>query len=567
MPNSNTAYLTLLILLALAVNPANGATRRPAWAKHSMIASADSNATRAGLQILEAGGNAVDAACAVAMALGVTEGYSSGIGGGCFIVLHMADGRQVAIDGREVAPARASRLMFVPRKQADRTDLSLYSTLAAGVPGQVAALDLAVRDYGTMTFEELLAPAIALADTGFILDDYYASVIERYATRFMLDPASSLIYFDETGKQLAAGERLVQKDLAATLRRMAEHGAQEFYTGETAELIAEFMRKSGGLISTADLANYRPALLEPVRGTYRGFEVISMPPPSSGGIHLIQILNLLEGFPLGFLGAGSSESLHLIAESMCLAFADRAEFLGDPAFTPVPTKALISKTYADSLRGKVSRTRHAPKPDPGDPWKFESLINHHTTHFCVVDEFGNAASVTATVNTPFATCITVPGTGILLNNEMDDFVTEPGKANFFGLVGKAVNEIEPGKKPLSSMSPTIVLKDGQPYILAGGAGGPRIISATLLTIVNSIDYGMDIQAALDYPRIHQQWIPDRLVMEPEHTQDVRAGLEQRGHAVEVGPARSRVQAIQADTIRGGWYGAADSRGIGAALGQ
>lgn len=561
-----TCLLLLVVVGLHSAKWAECATRRPAWAPHAMIASADSHATRAGLQILEAGGNAVDAACAVAMALGVTEGYSSGIGGGCFIVLHMADGREIAIDGREVAPAKSSRLMFVPRRPSDATDLSLYSPLAAGVPGQVAAFDLAVREYGTMQLAELLAPAIALADTGFILDEYYAGVVQSYATRMMNDPGSLAVYFDRDGKPLTKGERLVQKDLAATLSRMAQNGAADFYSGETADLIAEYMRKSGGIITKQDLAAYKPVALEPVRGNYRGYDIISMPPPSSGGIHLIQILNLLEDYPLSYLEAGSSESLHLIAESMSLAFADRAEFLGDPAFTPVPTEALIHKAYADTLRKKISRTRHLSQLGAGDPWAFLSMIDHHTTHFCVVDEQGNAASVTATVNTPFATCITVPGTGILLNNEMDDFVTEPGKANFFGLVGKAVNEIEPGKKPLSSMSPTIVLRDGKPYILAGGAGGPRIITATLLAIVNALDFGMDIQEAIDYPRMHQQWIPDRLFMEPEHPFDVRASLTAKGHAVEVGSARSRVQAIQADTLRGGWNGAADSRGIGAAIG-
>lgn len=540
--------------------------RRPAWAPSVMVASADSHATRAGLQILEAGGNAVDAACAVALALGVSEGYSSGIGGGCFIVIHMADGREVAIDGREVAPKKSSRLMFVPKNKTDRTDLSLYSSLAAGVPGEVAALDLMVREYGTLPFADLIEPARSLADTGFIVDEYYADVLSAYAEKFRRDPGSTAVYLHADGTPYKQGERFVQKDLAETLRRMQINGAAEFYTGETAGLIAEFMRASGGVMTKQDLADYRAAALEPVRGNYRGYDIISMPPPSSGGIHLIQILNLLEGYPLSYLGAGSSESLHLIAEAMNYAFADRAEYLGDPVFTPVPTEALISKSYADKLRSKISRSKHTSKPDPGDPWQFMPGIEHHTTHFCVVDDSGNAVSLTATVNTPFATAITVPGTGILLNNEMDDFVTEPGKANFFGLVGKAANEIEPGKKPLSSMSPTILLKDGKPFILAGGAGGPRIITATLLTIVNAIDYGMDIQAALDFPRIHQQWMPDRLFIEPEHPFDVRVGLEQHGHVVDVGPARSRVQAIQADTTRGGWDGAADSRGVGAAFG-
>ncbi len=556
--------LFLIPLFNLAV--AWAATQRPAWAPSVMVASADSHATRAGLQILSEGGNAADAAVAVAFALGVTEGYSSGIGGGCFVVVRMADGRSAAIDGREVAPERSSRLMFVPRKPSDRTDLSLYSPLAAGVPGEVAALDLLAREFGSKPFGELLEPAIALADTGFVLDEYYSSVVESYAVRLGSDPGSRAVYYSSEGKPLVKGERLLQTELAETLRRMQANGASEFYTGETAKRIADFMRANGGVMSASDLAAYKPVKLDPVQGTYRGFEILSMPLPSSGGIHLIQLLNLLEDYPLGYLGAGSSESLHLITEAMTLTFADRAEFLGDPAFTPVPVEALIHKDYAAELRKKISRTSHLANPAPGAPWEFLSKIEHHTTHFCVVDAEGNAVSVTATVNTPFATGITVPGTGILLNNEMDDFVTEPGKANFFGLVGKAVNEIEPGKKPLSSMSPTIVLKDGKPYLLAGGAGGPRIITATMLAIVNALDYGMDIQEAVDFPRIHAQWMPDRLFMEPEHTFDVQQGLSERGHVVEIGPARSRVQAIMADTLRGGWTGAADSRGIGAAIG-
>lgn len=555
-----------LVVLFLSAACAFSATRRPAWAPSVMVASADSHATRAGLEILRNGGNAVDAAVAVAFALAVTEGYSSGVGGGCFAVLHMADGRAAAIDGREVAPERASRLMFVPRKASDRTDLSLYSPLAAGVPGEVAALELLSREYGRLPFAEALAPAVALADTGFPLDDYYASLINAYATRLSGDPGSKAVYFAADGQALARGDYLVQKDLARTLRLLQQDGAQSFYKGETADRLVDFMQSNDGIISARDLASYSPVKLDPVRGTYRGYEILSMPLPSSGGIHLIQLLNLLEDYPLGYLGAGSSEALHLIAEAMTLTFADRAEFLGDPAFTVVPVEALIHKAYADTLRKKISRASHLSNPAPGAPWEFLSGIEHHTTHFCVVDAEGNAVSLTATVNTPFATGITVPGTGILLNNEMDDFVTEPGKANFFGLVGKAANEIEPGKKPLSSMSPTILLKDGQPYLLAGGAGGPRIITATLLTILNAVDFGMDIQEAVDFPRIHAQWMPDRLFMEPDHVFDVQQQLAARGQTLDIGPARSRVQAIMADTVRSGWTGAADSRGIGAAIG-
>ncbi|MCB9366056.1 MAG: gamma-glutamyltransferase [Calditrichaeota bacterium] len=557
------SLLSILWVCAVAVS---AATRSPSYAPNVMIASADTHATRAGLHILEQGGNAADAAVAVALALGVSEGYSSGLGGGCFILVRMADGRAAAIDGREVAPHRASRLMFVPVNESDRTDLSLYSPLAAGVPGQVAGLELLASSFGTLPFEYLVEPAAALADTGFVLNDYYADALRYYADRLAADPGSAEVYFNELGAPFARGERFKQPDLAATLRRLQSHGAREFYTGETATRLCDFMRDHGGLIDEQDLANYRAKQLEPLRGSYRGFEVLTMPPPSSGGAHLLQMLNILEGYSLSPYGPGSSAFLHLCAEAMTLAFADRAEYLGDPAFTPVPVRALTDKAYAEHLRSTISTDAHQAQPSPGPAWDYESRLEHHTTHFCVVDAMGNAVSLTATVNTPFATGITVPGTGILLNNEMDDFVTEPGKPNYFGLIGKAVNEIEPGKKPLSSMTPTIVTYSDKPYLLAGGAGGPRIITATLLTLVNSMDHGLTIQQAVDWPRIHAQWMPDRLYVEPEHPADVQDGLLERGHILDIGPAKSRVQAVVADTVRGGWLGAADSRGAGAAIG-
>ncbi|MCC6476482.1 gamma-glutamyltransferase, partial [bacterium] len=351
---------------------------------------------------------------------------------------------------------------------------------------------------------------------------------------------------------------------ARTLTRLKEQGATEFYLGETATLITRCMSQQGGVMQASDLIEYSPVVREPLRGDYKGYEVISMPPPSSGGAHLIQMLNLLEPLPLTFLEAGSSESYHLIAEAMCLAFADRAEYLGDPAFTDVPIDGLISKQYADSLRKKISRLSHQRDTKAGEPRKFEQ--EHHTTHLCVVDAEGNAVSLTATINTPFGTGITVPGAGILLNNEMDDFVTNPGKPNFFGLVGKPVNEVEAGKRPLSSMTPTIVVKDDKPYLLAGGAGGPKIITATLLTILNALDFHMNIQLAVDFPRIHQQWTPDKLICEKEVVVDVREALQAKGHLVEAGPYGSYVQAILADTLKGGWWGAADGRSNGQAKG-
>jgi gamma-glutamyltranspeptidase/glutathione hydrolase len=562
---------TILILALFSViysSAVHAASARPAWAAHGMVTSADRDATEVGLSVLKAGGNAMDAAVATALALGVTECYASGLGGGCFILLHTADGKNVTIDGREIAPANSTRLMYV---SADSTaELSQTGSLAAGVPGELAALQFALDRYGTKPMAELLEGAIALADTGFIVNSRFQRNLAVSAERLLRFPATRAIFMKSDTVGLQAGDRLLQPDLAATLRRIQEHGVPDFYAGELANRIVTYCAESGGILTAEDLRGYVPMQRLPVTGTYKGFDIISMPPPSSGGIHVIQILNLLEPYDLRSMGAGSSRSLHVIAEAMQIAFADRAEFLGDPAFVTLPATGLVSKEYAASSRARLDSVRHTHLAVAGNPWQFslaeDTLGAKHTTNLCVVDSKGNAVAITATINTPFGSACVVPGTGILLNNEMDDFVTTPGQPNYYGLIGKESNEIEPGKKPLSSMSPTMLLKDGNVFMVCGSQGGPRIITSVVLAILNVLDYGMSLQAAVDYPRFHQQWIPDKLYLEPEHPQDVVINLSARGHSVDNSVRWSTVTAIMADSVQGGWWGASDNRAEGLAKG-
>lgn len=553
--------ITILGIAVFAASP------RPECAHRAMVVSAETNATQVGLSILKRGGNAVDAAVATALALGVTEGYSSGLGGGCFILVRMASGEAVAIDGRETAPMRATREMFIPRDSLSPLDLSTAGVLAPGVPGELAALDLALKKYGRLPLSEVVKGAIALADTGFPISKFYWERLEFNRDKLSRFPATRSLYFANDSSVLKWGDRLVQKDLAATLRAIAAAGIDTFYNGLIAQKIVDFVAAQGGILSLEDFISYRPRVRTPVTGSYHGYEILSMPPPSSGGVHVLEILNILEEIGLGYLGAGSAEACHATAEAMALAFADRAAFLGDPDFVSVPVEGLISKIYADSLRLHIHRWQHTKPAGPGIPpgWLPDTTLRH-TTHLCVLDEDGNAVSLTATINTGFGSGVVVPGTGILLNNEMDDFVTNPGGANYFGLTGSAANEVAPGKRPLSSMAPTIVSKNGKPVLIVGGAGGPRIITAVVQTISNLIDHNMQLQAALDFPRIHQQWQPDKLYLEDAFPIDATIELQRRGHNIAYGGFWSAVTAIQADSVSGLIFGATDSRMNGSAAG-
>jgi gamma-glutamyltranspeptidase/glutathione hydrolase len=570
------AALAGLTLAALTLSPARAAAPAPAASPGGMVASPQLDASRAGADVLRTGGNAIDAAVATSLALAVTDPHHSGIGGGAFLLVRLADGSAVAIDARETAPAAATRDMFTAPGVPERA--SQLGALAVATPGLVAGLVLALERYGTRSLAELAAPAIRLAEEGFEVGPSHAAAATFWlgmglAARF---PETAAIQLPPGGAPMRAGFRLVQRDLGRTLRVLVEQGPGALYGGPLGQRLADEAQRRGGLLSAGDLAAYEPRLREPVRGTYRGLEVLSFPPPSSGGVALVEMLNVLEGFDLAARGAGSSASWHLIAEAMKLAFADRQAYLGDTDFVDVPVAGLTSRAYAERLRARIDppRWRRAPwtwdegevaiaVDGPGDPPRGAG-----TTHFSVTDAAGNAVAVTQTINLLYGSGITVPGTGIILNDEMDDFATAPGQPNAFGLVAtSAANEVAPGKRPLSSMTPTIVLRDGQPYLVTGSPGGPRIITTTLLTILNVVDYGMDASEAVAAPRLHHQWRPDVLEVEPPTPADVIEGLRRRGHVVRVGDREwASAQLVRVDRASGLHTGASDPRSDGAAIG-
>ncbi|MCP5154671.1 MAG: gamma-glutamyltransferase [Ectothiorhodospiraceae bacterium] len=526
-----------------------------------MIASQEAMASRIGLEVLEAGGNAVDAAVAVGFALAVTLPRAGNLGGGGFMMVHLAEpGATVAIDYRESAPAAARRDMFLgPDGEVD-ADRSRFSHLSVGVPGTVAGLTLALERYGTLSLSQALAPAIRLARDGIEVSADLASSLAARRDRLARNPAAAAIFLRPDGSPWQAGDTLRQPDLAWTLERIAAEGARAFYRGEIAERIVSDMAAHGGLVTAEDLAGYRAVIREPVSGTYRGLAVKSMPPPSSGGVHLVQILNILEGYPLGFLGHNSADTIHLMAEAMKLAYADRSQHLGDPDFWKVPVAGLTSKAYAARLRAGIDLDRARPSATirPGDPAPYES---EDTTHFSVVDAAGNAVANTYTINFSYGAGIVAAGTGILLNNEMDDFSAKPGIPNAYGLVGGEANAVGPGKRPLSSMTPTIVLRDGKPYLVTGSPGGSRIITTVAQVVMNVVDHGMNIAAATAAPRVHHQWLPDELRVEDGLSADTLDILTARGHVVAVKNAMGSTQSIL--RTDDGLYGASDPRRPGA----
>jgi gamma-glutamyltranspeptidase/glutathione hydrolase len=525
-----TAAIPILALVVFA-SPAVADT--VAHGTHGAVASVNPLATQAGLEVLKNGGNAVDAAVAVGVTLGVVDSHNSGLGGGCFMLIHRANGpgrtggEIVAIDGREMAPAAATRDMFLQNGQAN-PDLSQTGPLASGIPGSVAAYAYAVEKFGRKKFADLLLPAAKLAEDGFPIDRVYAGKIAATADDLRTFDASRALLFHEDGTPLAEGETLRQPDLAASLRALAEQGPNWFYRGAFATKVAEWMKAHGGLVTAEDFANYHIALREPVRGTYRGAEIISFPPPSSGGVHVIEILNMLETFDLAKLDEPTR--IHVIAETMKLAFADRAFWLGDPDFVPVP-RGLLRKDYAQSLAARIKLDSVIEVPTHGDPpdAATDTFEKKHTTHFSVADAEGNWVACTQTINTTFGSKVIVPGTGIFLNDQMDDFSAQPGAPNAFGLVGAEANAVAPGKRPLSSMSPTIVLRDGHPILAVGAAGGPTIISQTVLNLVGVLDLGLPLDAALAQPRFHHQWQPDELRLENRASDSVREALTKLGH--------------------------------------
>ncbi len=520
--------------------------------EHGAVATVDPIATDAAIATMKKGGNAVDGAVAAGLTLGVVNGYNSGIGGGCFMVIRLANGKFVVIDGRETAPAAAKRNMYIKDGKPD-TRASKVGALASGVPGALAAYEMAVRQHGKLPMKWHLENAAKIAEEGFKIPSAYAGRIRVTARDLRKFKSSAAIMLNDNGSPRKAGELLKQPDLAKTYRAIASNGIGWFYGGGFADATEKWMKANGGIMTVNDLANYKPKLRDPVRVTYRGHEIISMPPPSSGGVHVGQILNILENFDLEKMEANSTDFIHLVTEAMKLAFADRAYWLGDADFVPVP-RGLIDKGYAKYLAKRIDMTRATKVAKHGTPPRStEDLFNKHTTHFSCADGEGNWVACTATVNTSFGSKVIIPGTGVIMNNEMDDFSIAPGVPNAFGLLGAEANAVAPGKRPLSSMSPSIVLKDGKPILAVGAAGGPTIITQTLLAIIHTIDFELPLKEALAQPHFHHQWAPDQIRIERKVGEKVLAQLRKRGHKLKV---YSQMGATQAAGLKNGKFDAA-----------
>jgi gamma-glutamyltranspeptidase / glutathione hydrolase len=537
-------------------------------AEHGVVVAQEKIAARIGADILRQGGNAIDAAVATGFAMAVTYPRAGNIGGGGFMVIHLADRNEdIAIDYREAAPLATTRDIFLGADGKPDSRKSLDSALGIGVPGTVAGLALAQEKYGSgrFTLAQLLRPAIDLARDGFVIADDMADTLpEAFAKRLARWPASAKIFSRPDGTSLRDGDKLVQPDLAATLSGIAEQGPRGFYEGPVAAKLVKAIGDAGGIMSLEDLKSYQPVIRAPVRGSYRGYEIVSMPLPSSGGTVLLESLNILEGYSLAEMKQGSPESLHLLVEAMKRAYADRARYLGDPAFVNAPTNVLLSKDYAAKLRAGINIDRATPAADVTSA--LPPREGRNTTHYSIVDNGGNAVSNTYTRNFPYGVGLVAEGTGVLLNNEMDDFTAAPGASNAFGLVGYEPNLPGPGKRPLSSMSPTIVLKDGKPVLVTGSPGGSRIISAVLQVIVDVLDYHMDVAAAVAAPRLHNQWLPDVVRVEHGFADDTLAALKAKGHQIVEPLGQTSANSIL--VTANGLLGAPDPRTRGAeAAGQ
>ena len=549
-----------------AYAPADLSAVRAVAAEHGLVVAQERLAAQVGADILQQGGNAVDAAVATGFALAVTYPRAGNIGGGGFMVIHStARNEDVAIDYRETAPAAITQDVFLGADGKPDNDKSRNSALGIGVPGTVAGLAVALDKYGSgrFTLAQILKPAIELARDGFVVADDMADTLPDMYRRMSRWPNSAKAFSRADGTPLKEGDRLVQADLAATLSAIAEQGPRGFYEGPVADGLAAAVAKAGGIMTTDDLKSYQAVIRNPVRGNYRGYDIVSMPLPSSGGTVLLETLNILEGFPMADMRQGSAPSLHLLIEAMKRAYADRARYLGDPAFVNAPADMLISKDYAAKQRASIDLARATPA---------EALSvrppreGSNTTHYSVVDSSGNAVSNTYTLNFPYGVGLVADGTGVLLNNELDDFTAAPGASNAFGLVGFEANLPGPGKRPLSSMSPTIVLKDGKPVLVTGTPGGSRIISAVLQIVVDVIDYKMDVAAAVAAPRVHHQWMPDVVRVERGFPPETLDALRQKGH--EVIEPLGQTSANSIAVTPGGLLGAPDPRTRGAtAAGQ
>ncbi len=545
--------LPALLVVALAVPV--GATRQPVRARHGMVVAMESIAADVGVSVLQKGGNAIDAAVSVGFALAVTHPFAGNLGGGGYMLIRLADGRTTFIDFREQAPEKASHDMYLDAS-GNLTKASIEGWRSSGVPGTVRGFEIAVKKYGRRSWAENMAPAVELASKGFPVSYPLAEGLK--GSRSLAGSPESKRIFQKDGAFYDVGETLVQPELAATLRRISANGPNEFYEGETAARFADEMAKHDGLITRADLKAYKAIERTPLTGTYKNYTVISAPPSSSGGIVLLEMLGILQGTGYEKGGLGSASSIHYLAETMRRAYADRNEYLGDPDFVKVPMAGLLDPAYLAKLRGSIDPERATPSTDvrPGRPVGSESM---ETTHYSVVDAEGNAVAVTYTLNGGYGNGITVPGLGFLLNNEMDDFSSKPGSPNMFGLVQGENNSIAPHKRPLSAMTPTILLKDGKLFMTVGAPGGSRIPTAVLQVILNVVDFGMNVQDAIDAPRVHHQWLPDRLSLERGISPDTVALLKSRGYEVDYAPGvvLAQTAAIVSD---GGWLqGGSDGR--------
>ncbi len=561
------SILFWVLPLSTAVHASSPA---PARGKHAMVASQHELASKIGVDILRRGGNAVDAAIAVGIALAVVYPEAGNIGGGGFMLIRSSNGDTRAIDYREMAPKAAHRDIFVDRagNLIRGEGSSTVGYRASGVPGTLAGFELAFQKYGSkrVSWSDLVRPARLLAENGYVLSHRLAELFKNYRSTLSQYPESNRVFLNN-GKFFEEGDLFRQPDLGRTLGRIEREGAKEFYSGITAKMIADDMKANGGLITMEDLKNYQAKERTPLKGSYRGHEIISMPPPSSGGIVMLQVLNMIEGYDLKSLPYGSAGRYHILAESMRRAFADRAEYMADPDFASVPVSALIDKKYAESRRSTIRKSEASESKDIG----YGTVAGSEpmdTTHYTVVDRSGMVVSNTYTINDLYGSRVTAKGTGVLLNDEMDDFAAQPGKANLFGLIQGERNAVQPGKRPLSSMTPTIVLrKDGTVWFALGARGGPRIISAVMQSVMNVIDHGMDIQAAIDAPRIHHQWFPDQLMYEPfGMSPDTLSILAGYGHKFVDRPGNiASATGIMIDE-KGVRLGAIDSRSDGLAVG-
>lgn len=551
------ACIVLLSFTALEIG-----ARPPVHARHAMVVAQEPLATDVGVAMLKSGGNAIDAAVAVGFALAVTHPFAGNIGGGGFMTIRLADGRATFIDFRERAPEKAFREMYLD-KDGKPTRESIEGWKSSGVPGSVRGFELALTKYGTKKWAEVIAPAVELASKGFPVS--YTLAESLRGSRSLARSAESKRIYQKDGAFYQMDDVLKLPELAATLSRIAKNGPSEFYEGDTAQRFAAEMARNGGLITLADLKNYKAVERRPVTGKYKNYEIITAPPPSSGGIGMLQILGMLEGSGYEKTGFGSAAAISYVAEAMQRFYADRSEYFGDPDFFKVPILGLLDPAYIKKRAASIDRD-HATPSDQVKPGKPAGAEGTETTHFSVVDAQGNAVAVTYTLNGGFGNGITVPGLGFLLNNEMDDFAAKPGAANMFGLVQGEGNTIRPGKRPLSAMTPTIILRDGKLFMTVGAPGGSRIITAVTEVFLNVADFGMNVQDAVDAPRFHHQWQPDTLYLEKGFSPDTVDLLKARGFHVDYSPGVviARVEAIVVD---GGWLmGGSDGRNVGKAAG-